>query len=153
MKKIRKDNEGKEKRKADREQRKIKNNIGCKRGGVRTRGGLTHQRTQRLPIKTRWGKQGSSFRPADKEIKEYRIQFELFIFPEDGHKRPSSNRNVKVPLNLHFQQNTKVALNTKRARRRKIGNVRNVKGMKFVQMNTFNVTSVPCGTINGAQQL
>ena len=70
VKKIRKENEAKEKRKADREQRKIENNIGCKRGGVRTRVGLTHQKAQRLAIKTRWGKQGSFFRPADKEIKE-----------------------------------------------------------------------------------
>ena len=45
----------------------------CKRGGVRTRGGitrLTHQRTERHPIKARGGKQGSFFRPADKETKE-----------------------------------------------------------------------------------
>ena len=52
MEKIRKDNEAKEKRKAESEQRKIKKNLECKRGGVRTRGGLMHQRTQRQPIQT-----------------------------------------------------------------------------------------------------
>ena len=52
VEKIRKDNEAKEKRKAESEQRKIKKNLECKRGGVRTRGGLTHQRTQRQPIQT-----------------------------------------------------------------------------------------------------
>ena len=60
---------------------------------------------------------------------------------------------LRSPLNLHLQQNIKVALNTKRAQRKKIRNVRNVEGMKVVQMNTLDVTSVPGGTINSAQHL
>ena len=47
----------------------------------------------------------------------------------------------------------KVALNTKRAQRKKIRNVRNAEGMKVVQMNTLDVTSAPGGTINDAQHL
>ena len=86
--------------------KKIQKNLECKRGSVRTRGGLTHQRTQRHQIKTRGSKQGSFYRLAYKEIKEQRIQFELFNTPEDGHKRPSSSRNVKAPLDLHLQQNS-----------------------------------------------
>ena len=54
---------------------------------------------------------------------------------------------------MHLQQNTKVALNTKKTQRKKIGSVKNVEGMKVVQMNTLDVTSVPSGTINGAQHL
>ena len=60
---------------------------------------------------------------------------------------------LKSPLNLHLQQNMKVALNTKKARTKKIGSVRNVEGMRVVQMITMGVTSVPGGTINGAQHL
>ena len=60
---------------------------------------------------------------------------------------------VRSPLNLHLQQNTKIALSTKRARRKKNGSVRTVEGMKVVQMNTLDVISVPFGTINGAQHL
>ena len=60
---------------------------------------------------------------------------------------------LRSPLNLHLQQNTKVALNTKRARTKKIGSVRNVEGMKVVQVNTLDVTNVPGGAINGAQHL
>ena len=81
---------------------KSKKNLECKRGGTRTRSGitrLTNQRTQRHPIKTRGGKQGSFFRPADKETKE-RIQFELVSTPKEEHKR--SLRNIKVPSKFAF---------------------------------------------------
>ena len=55
---------------------------------------------------------------------------------------------LKSPLNLLLQQNMKVAVNTKRAWTKKIGSVKNVEGMKVIQMITLNVTSVPSGTIN-----
>ena len=79
------------------------------------------------------------FRPADKETKKHK-QFELVNTPEEGHQQ--SSRNVKVSLNLHLQQNM-IVLNMKRAQINKIGGVRNVEGMKVVQMNTLDVTSVP----------
>ena len=44
--KIRKDNEAKEKGKAEREQRKIEKNLERKRGGVRTRGEITRLKNQ-----------------------------------------------------------------------------------------------------------
>ena len=79
------------------------------------------------------------FRPADKETKKH-IQFELVNTPEEGHQQ--SSRNVKVSLNLHLQQNM-IVLNMKKAQINKIGSVRNVEGMKVVQMNILDVTSVP----------
>ena len=60
---------------------------------------------------------------------------------------------LKSLLNLHLQQNMKVALNTKRALTKKIGSVKNVEDMKVVQIITLDVTSIPGGTINGAQHL
>ena len=45
----------------------------------------------------------------------------------------------------------KVALNTKRAWTKKIECIKNVEGIKVVQMITLGVTSVPSGTINGGQ--
>ena len=55
---------------------------------------------------------------------------------------------LKSPLNFLLQQNMKVALNTKRAWTKNIGSVKNMEGMKVIQMITLNVTSVPSGTIN-----
>ena len=60
---------------------------------------------------------------------------------------------LKSLLNLNLQQNMKVALNTKRALTKKIGSVKNVEDMKVVQIITLDVTSIPGGTINGAQHL
>ena len=69
LEKIKKDNEGKEKRKEEREKMRLKKRT----RGARKRGGstrMTNQRTQRHPIKTCGGKQGSFFRPADQETKD-----------------------------------------------------------------------------------
>ena len=58
------------------------------------------QRTQRHPIKTCGGKQGSFFRIADKETKEQHIQFELVNTAEEGHNK--SSRNAKVPSKFEY---------------------------------------------------
>lgn len=59
---------------------------------------------------------------------------------------------LRSPLNLHMQQKTKVAMNTKKAQM-KIWCVNNVKEMKVVQTNMLNVTSAPSGTINITKHL
>ena len=84
----RKDNEAKEKRKVETEKRKLQKNLECKKGGARTRSGttrMTNQRTQRHSIKTRGGKHGSFFRPADQETKEQHKQFELDNTPNEEY--------------------------------------------------------------------
>ena len=74
----------------------------CRRGGARTRGGitwLTNQRTQRNIIKTHGGKQGSFFRLAEKESKEL-TRYKSVNTPEEGHRR--SSRNVKAPSRFSY---------------------------------------------------
>ena len=100
---LKKDKEAKEKRKAEREQRMLEKDLECRRGGANTRGGitrLTNQRTQRNTIKTRGGKQGSFFRPAEKESKEEHTRYKSVNTPEEGHKR--SSRNVKAPSRFSY---------------------------------------------------
>ena len=93
LEKLKKD-KAKEKRKAEREQGMLEKDLECRRGGARTRGGitrLTNQRTQRKTIKTSGGKQGSFFRPAEKESKEEHSRYKSVNTPEEGHKRSSKN--------------------------------------------------------------
>ena len=49
---------------------------------------------------------------------------------------------LRPPLDFHMQRNMKVALNSKRAQMKRIGSVKNAEGMKVVQTNILDVTSV-----------
>ena len=48
----------------------------------------------------RRGKQGSFFRPAEKESKEEHTRYKSVNTPEEGHKR--SSRNVKAPSRFSY---------------------------------------------------
>ena len=51
-------------------------------------------------VKICGGKEGSFFRPADKETKEEHMKFELVSSPEEWHKQ--SSRNVRIPSKFAY---------------------------------------------------